>query len=83
MTENLTLDVCPVENGVGGILQTLQGKMEILEIVEVVLDRLANDLGTSAVEAARGGIELLEECIGYPRGNLAHLADRRGSERAW
>ena len=64
LIEKITFDVCPVEHRVGRILQTLQGKMKILQIVEVVLDRLADNLRTGALEAARRTVEFLEERVG-------------------
>jgi hypothetical protein len=64
LTEKLTPDVLPVEDGVGGVLESLEPQLEILEVVEVVLDGLPDQIGARAREALRGAVHVLHQRFG-------------------
>jgi hypothetical protein len=63
-SEQRIAHLSPVENGVGRVLQGCHAAAQILDVVEVVLDRLANDVGPAAVELLGGSIQLSAEDVG-------------------
>jgi len=62
----------PVEHRVGRVLQGCHAAAKILNVVEVVLDCLANDVGTAAVELLGRRIQLSTKGIGQPGRDLNH-----------
>jgi len=51
--EKLTLHVFPIQDGIGGILEPLKAKLEVFDVIEVILDRLPDDLGSFPRSSAR------------------------------
>ena len=59
-----------VEHRVGRVLQGCDPAALILDVVEVILDCLANDVGSAAVELLGGSIQLSAEGFGEPGRDL-------------
>jgi len=51
--------------------------VQILNVVEVILDRLANDVGSAAVELLGGSIQLSAKGVGEAGRDLDHGKPRR------
>ncbi|HEX4962547.1 MAG TPA: hypothetical protein VF173_17055 [Thermoanaerobaculia bacterium] len=64
MIEKLTLHVFPVQDRVGGILEPLETELEVFDVIEVVLDRLPDDLGSGPVKPACRAVDLFHELYG-------------------
>ena len=47
--------------------------MEVINVGELILDRLSNDLGPAAIEGASGVVDALDEVVRKPCGDLGHL----------
>ena len=59
-----------MEYGVGRVLQGCHTATQILDVVEVILDRLADDVGPTATELRSRRIELSPKGIRQPSGDL-------------
>jgi len=71
-SEQRTTHLGPIEHRVGKIFQGCHAAAQILDVIEVVLDRLANDVDPTAVELLSCRIELCSEGIGQPGRDLNH-----------
>lgn len=60
----------PFEHRVGRVLKSCHAAAKILNVVEVVLDRLANYVGTATFELLGCRIQLSTKGIWQPRRNL-------------
>jgi hypothetical protein len=59
-----------MEHWVGRVLQGCHTTTQILDVVEIVLDRLADDVGPTATELRSRRIELSPKGIRQPSGEL-------------
>jgi hypothetical protein len=72
LIEKLTLHVFPVQDGIGRILEPLEAELEVFDVIEVILDRLPNDLGPGPVKPACRAVDLLNELCGKSGAELRH-----------
>src|SRR6185312_14160183 len=70
--EKLTLHVFPIQDGIGGILEPLKAELEVFDVIEVVLDRLPDDLGSGPVKPACRAVDLLDKLYGESGAELRH-----------
>jgi hypothetical protein len=61
-----------MEHWVGRVLQSCHTATQILDVVEVILDRLADDVGPAATELRSRRIELSRKGIRQTSGDLNH-----------
>ena len=72
LIEKLKLHVFPVQDGIGGILEPLEAELEVFDVIEVILDRLPNDLGPGPVKPACRAVDFLNELCGKSGAELRH-----------
>jgi hypothetical protein len=72
LIEKLTLHVFPIQDGIRGILEPLQAELKVFDVIEVVLDRLPDDLGSGPVKPACRAVDLLNELYGKSGAELRH-----------
>ena len=66
-------DLVPIEHWVGWISQALKGNIEIVIVLQIALQGLANDVGPAALQLLSGCIQRINKLIGNPGGDLAHV----------
>ena len=69
-SEQRMTHLSPIEHWVGRVLQGCHTATQILDVVEVILDRLADDVGPAATELRSRRIELSPKRIRQPSGDL-------------
>jgi hypothetical protein len=72
LIEKLTLHVFPIQDGIRGILEPLQAELEVFDVIEVILDRLPDDLGSGPVKPVCRAVDLLYELYGKSGAELRH-----------
>lgn len=72
----------PIEHGVGRVLQCCYTATQILNVVEVILDRLADDVGPTAAELGSRRIKLSPDCIRQNSSDITlEVKRRRGKQQ--
>ena len=71
----------PVEHKVGRVIQGCDPAAQILNVVEVILVRLTDDVGSAAVELLGGSVKLSAEGVGEPGRDLDHR--KPATSRRW
>lgn len=74
LIDQLTSDVLPVEDRVGRIVQPIEGKLVILDIVQVIFDGLFDQFRSGAVEPGGHSIDLPHEVVGQRCCNPGHVS---------
>lgn len=67
----LGTNVLPVENRIGRIPQGDQTERQILEVVEIVLDRLSDHVGATAGQGGGSAVKFVDEFIWDAGGDLS------------
>ena len=62
----------PVQDRVGGITKALHGRGQIVKILKIALNRLANHIRPAASELDGSLIKRAKDSIRKPGGNLVH-----------
>ena len=65
-------DPIPIEHRVGRISQALEGDLEIVIVLQIAFQGLADDVGPAALQVHSGRIQRLDKLIGNSCGDLAH-----------
>ena len=62
--EKLTPDPIPVEHRIAGVAEALDGDGEIVEVLEVAFDGLADDIRPASPELSRGRVQRVDHWVG-------------------
>ena len=68
--EKLTPDPIPVEHRIAGIAEALDRDGEIVEVLEIAFDGLANDIRPASPELSCSGIQRVDQGVRQSRGDL-------------
>ena len=68
--EKLTPDPVPIQHRIAGVTEPLDGNGEIVEVLEIAFDGLADDIRPAPPELSRGGIQRVHHGVRQSSGYL-------------
>ena len=68
--EKLTPDPIPIQHRIAGVAEALDGDGEIVEVLEIAFDGLADDIRPASPELSCGRIQRVDQRVRQSRGDL-------------